>query len=257
MWEPQFHIKTSSLIFWELPSWVSPRVHSLKKREPHHTGWYHQHVSSFFEKERNIPHWLLPSSSCVLALCHYLFDFFLRLKMFILCSLQHDNCNRNNSYHLVDILSTDCSGMQRSMEPFLQLSPLHSFCKFWCITKLSLMVLILVQSVCTSSGAQYKTLQGTLISKSLHSDRSFGSSSSLQSLPRQFFCQTSRFWMFMLNASIVLLLNWHLLFFACYFVFQLIGQRGTSSQMDTKPTHNKMLWLGILCHMVVAAYTKV
>jgi hypothetical protein len=91
-------------------------------------------VSSFFEKERTTPRWLLPSSSCVLALCHNLFDFFLRLKLFILCSLQHDNCNPNNSYHLVDILSTDCSGMRRSMEPFLQLSPLPSFCKFWCIT---------------------------------------------------------------------------------------------------------------------------
>jgi hypothetical protein len=111
-------------------------------------------TGSFFEKERTTPHWLLPSACEFFLLikrethltgCHHHHDvfslfvitclsFILRLKMFILCSLQHDNCNPNNSYQLVDIVSMDCSSMRRSMDPFLQLSPLLSFCKFWCIT---------------------------------------------------------------------------------------------------------------------------
>jgi len=216
-WDPSPSPCTTCFVRWWDPS-----------PSPCTTGCYHHHVSSFFEKQRTTPHSLLPSSSsCVLALCHNLFDVFLRLKMFILCSLQHDNCNPNNSYHLVDILSPDCSSMRSMHGTFPTTFPFTSFLQ------------ILVYNLTVSCGPHFGSecvcvylLRCTIQNASRHFDfqvPSFG----------------QEFWILKLTvkpSKTILLSDLKVLdvhaqckhcasseststFFACYYVFQLIGQK--------------------------------
>jgi hypothetical protein len=174
----------------------------------------------------SLHNWLLPSSSCVVvALCHNLFDVFLRLKMFILCSLQHDNCNPNNSYHLVDILSTDCSSMRSMHGTFPTTFPFTFFLR------------ILVYNLTVSCGPHFGSecvylLRCTIQNASRHFDFQVPSFRHV-------------FWTLKLTAkpsktfflSDLKVLDVHAqckhcasseltsTFFACYFVFQLIGQK--------------------------------
>lgn len=194
-----------SLHNWLLPS--SCEFLSLKNREPHLTGCYHHH------------HVL---SSLFVITC---FDVFLRLKMFILCSLQHNNCNPNNSYHLVDILSTDCSSLRSMHGTFPTTFPFTFFLQ------------ILVYNLTVSCGPHFGSecvylLRCTIQNASRHFDFQVPSFRHV-------------FWTLKLTAkpsktfflSDLKVLDVHAqckhcasseltsTFFACYFVFQLIGQK--------------------------------